>query len=187
MQQAMGNLNSTRRNPKSFQKMMGLDFVADSTSIYYILPQLEARVKWEGGISMAKVMVVDDESSIVFLMERFLRARGHDVLKACDGMECLAKLKAEMPDLVLLDIMMPGLDGWEVCKEIKEDPITKSILVAMFSVKSDDKDKERSFEYAKADEHLSKGLAFREVADIIDNLLRANQAGNSPFSSLSIY
>jgi two-component system cell cycle response regulator len=68
--------------------------------------------------------------------------------------------------------MMPGMDGWEVCRKIKNDPKRKSITVIIFSVLSDPEDKEKSLEYARADGHLSKDLGFKDVAALVDNLLK---------------
>ncbi len=120
---------------------------------------------------MARIIVVDDEPDITNLMKRFLENREHEVVEAHNGYECLSKLKGEKYELVLLDVMMPGMDGWEVCKRIKEDPTHGSTLVVFFSAKYDPADRERSFEYAHADGHLSKGLDFKTVAKFIDEIL----------------
>ncbi len=119
---------------------------------------------------MARVMVVDNEFNVVYLMKTFLERRGHEVAEAYSGEECLGKLQGAKYDLVLLDVMMPGMDGWEVCKRIKEDLAASSIVVIL-SACSDPEDKERSFEYAHADAHLSKGLSFKDVATFIDDTL----------------
>lgn len=84
---------------------------------------------------MAKIMVVDDEEGVVFLVKSILEKDGHEVIEAHSGEECLEKLEIEKPDLILLDIMMPGMDGWEVLRKIKNDAATKSIPVAMLTAK----------------------------------------------------
>lgn len=85
---------------------------------------------------MAKIMVVDDNSGIIRLVEMILQQEGHEVLGVGSGLEALKKLLNFMPDLVLLDIMMPELDGWETLQLIKEDKKLKNIPVAMLTSKS---------------------------------------------------
>jgi two-component system alkaline phosphatase synthesis response regulator PhoP len=107
---------------------------------------------------MTKILVVDDEPDIVYLVKKILQNEGYEVIEATSGAECIDKVKREKPDLVLLDVMMPGLDGWETCKRIKEDDETKDTLVAMLTVKSEDTDKIQSFDYAIADWHIAKPI-----------------------------
>jgi len=80
-----------------------------------------------------RVLVVDDEPDVVALIERTLRAGGYDVLKAYDGISALDVIMEEKPDLVLLDIMMPMMSGYEVCVQIKSNPQTKDIPVVCLS------------------------------------------------------
>ena len=94
---------------------------------------------------MTKVLIVDDEPEILFLTKTMLEGRGHEVTLAKNSAECFEKLKEIRPDLILLDIMMPGGDnGWETCEKIKEDEKTQDIPLAMFSVRSSDDSVERS-------------------------------------------
>lgn len=83
-----------------------------------------------------KIMTVDDEPDIRFLVRRILEKAGYEVIEAGSGEECLEKLKKERPDLILLDIMMPGLNGWETLKKIRAKEEWKPIPVAMVTVKS---------------------------------------------------
>lgn len=83
---------------------------------------------------MKKVMVVDDEPDNVFLAKKCLEKEGYQVIEAYSGAECLKKLETERPDLILLDVMMPGMDGWEVLRRMKADPAMRSIPVAMLTV-----------------------------------------------------
>jgi CheY-like chemotaxis protein len=84
---------------------------------------------------MAKtVMVVDDEDSLLELLRAVLEASEYKVITAQSGEECLKKLKTVRPDLVLLDMMMPGMSGREVCEKIRADPRTKSLKVAFVTV-----------------------------------------------------
>jgi two-component system alkaline phosphatase synthesis response regulator PhoP len=105
-----------------------------------------------------KIMVVDDEEDILFIVKETLSREGFTIVTASGGREALKIIKKEKPDLILLDVMMPNLNGWETCKIIKEDKDTKDILVAMLTVKSEDEDKVKSLDYALADWHISKPI-----------------------------
>ncbi len=83
---------------------------------------------------MSNIMVVDDEGDTRYVVKQLLEKEGHLVVEAGDGRECLEKLKVNKPDLVLLDIMMPGLDGWDVLAAIQQDSSLRSIPVTMFTV-----------------------------------------------------
>lgn len=83
-----------------------------------------------------KIMTVDDEPDIRFMIRRILEKAGYEVTEAGSGEECLEKLKKERPDLILLDVMMTGLNGWETLKKIRAKEEWKSIPVAMVTVKS---------------------------------------------------
>ncbi len=85
---------------------------------------------------MSKIMVVDDNPDIIRLVKIILKKEGHEVVGAGGGVEALKKLPEVMPDLVLLDIMMPELDGWETLRLIKESEMLKDIPVAMLTAKN---------------------------------------------------
>jgi CheY-like chemotaxis protein len=84
---------------------------------------------------IAKVLVVDDNVSQVRLIEGVLRRQDFDVITAYDGVEALARARHEHPDLIVLDIVMPRLDGYEVCRRLRSDPATAEIPVILLSVK----------------------------------------------------
>jgi len=108
------------------------------------------------GERMKKIMVVDDEEDVLSLVEETLRREGFEVVSARSGREALEMVGREKPDLVLLDIMMPDMDGWEVSRRIKTDETMKDTLVSMYSVRFDDEDKVKSFDYGLADWHIMK-------------------------------
>ncbi|MFH1249211.1 MAG: response regulator [archaeon] len=81
-----------------------------------------------------KVMVVDDEQDIVTLLTAVLENEGFKTISASSGQECLDKLKTAKPDLILLDMMMPGMSGREVCERIRKDPKTKNLKIAFVTV-----------------------------------------------------
>ncbi len=82
-----------------------------------------------------KIMIVDDDPGIIFVLKSILKREGHEVIEACSGEECLEKLLRVIPDLIFLDIMMPGLSGWDVLREIKSDDKRKSIHVSILTTK----------------------------------------------------
>jgi len=87
-----------------------------------------------------RVLVVDDEPNIRRLIEHHLTRRGYGVELASDGAAALERLQARRPDMILLDVMMPGMDGFDVLRRIKEDPFTATIPVMMLTAKSADDD-----------------------------------------------
>lgn len=120
---------------------------------------------------MAKILVVDDEPEIIYLTKMILEKEGHEVVAANDSDECFEKLKAETPDLILLDIMMPGDDGWVTCRKIKGDEKTRNIPVAMFTVRSSEDSVEKSLKYAHADAQINKPFDRKELVDTVKRLL----------------
>lgn len=120
-----------------------------------------------------KVLVVDDEDDIRMLVRRALVDAGLEVYEAAGGKEALDKIKDIKPDLVLLDVMMPDIDGWEVCRKIKENADTRDITVSMLTVKARDKDKVRSFDYAFADWHIPKPIDMQKLSKTVLWLLES--------------
>jgi two-component system alkaline phosphatase synthesis response regulator PhoP len=88
------------------------------------------------GVNMAKkkIMVVDDEENLVELVKDIMENEDFEVVTATNGDECLEKLRTEKPDLILLDMMMPGMSGREVCERIRKNPKTKNLKVAFLTV-----------------------------------------------------
>ncbi len=103
----------------------------------------------------ARVLVVDDIAPNVKLLEAKLTSEYYDVITATSGPQALERVKADTPDIVLLDVMMPGMDGFEVCKLIKSDPATAHVPVVMVTALTDATDRVRGLE-AGADDFLSK-------------------------------
>jgi CheY-like chemotaxis protein len=124
---------------------------------------------------MYKIMVVDDEEDFVEVIKITLEKEGYDVIPVYSGKECLEKLEEEVPDLILLDIMMPGMDGWEVCRRIKENEKTKKIIVVMVSVRAEEEDIKKSIEYAHADAHVNK-LSSADIVDVVRKHLKEGES-----------
>ena len=117
-----------------------------------------------------KILIVDDEEDMIFILKNFLSKKGYSIREVKSGEECSEVLKKDKPDLIIMDIMMPGIDGWETTRTIKTDERTKNIPVSMLSVKADTEDVRRSFEYALADHHLSKPIVFDDLLSTVESL-----------------
>jgi CheY-like chemotaxis protein len=98
-----------------------------------------------------RILVVDDEERVREMIEFRLRLFGYDVLQAADGREALEVASREKPDLVLLDVMMPELDGFQVCSRLKQDEATQHIPVVMLTAKAEAKDVTRAFNSGAVD------------------------------------
>jgi len=102
--------------------------------------------KTEGKQDMAKILIVDDELGMVMVIKRFLEKNDYEIVTASDGKEGLAKAQNEKPDLVLLDFMMPDMDGGDVVRALKSDSLTRNIPVIFLSafVSSTEETKDQS-------------------------------------------
>ncbi len=119
---------------------------------------------------MAKIMVVDDNPKIRKVVRVILEKKGYEVEEARNGDECLKRLEKEKPDLILLDVMMPGEDGWEICKEIKSDEKHRDIPVAMLTVRASEEDMNKSIEHG-ADTHINKPFGVEDLLERVESLL----------------
>lgn len=119
----------------------------------------------------ARVLVVDDILPNVKLLEAKLSSEYYDVLTATNGLEALEKVATQSPDIVLLDVMMPGMDGFEVCRRIKSDPATAHIPVVMVTALTDSSDRIKGLE-AGADDFLSKPLNDIALMSRVRSLVR---------------
>jgi two-component system alkaline phosphatase synthesis response regulator PhoP len=120
-----------------------------------------------------KVLVVDDEPSIVTLLQYNLQQAGYDVITANDGEEGMQKAVREQPDLMILDLMLPKMDGMEVCKQLRQQKIMIPIL--MLTAKDDEFDKVLGLELG-ADDYMTKPFSPREVLARIKAILRRIQS-----------
>ena len=117
-----------------------------------------------------KIVVVDDDPDVIYILENILSRYGCEVIGVTESKKCLSIIKDEMPDLVFLDIMMPELDGWEICKKLKADPETSDIFVSMLSVRREADDIKKSIEYAGANQHLCKPIDLMEIKETIESV-----------------
>jgi DNA-binding response OmpR family regulator len=116
------------------------------------------------------ILVVDDEPDVARMLEVVLGRRGHTVLTAPSGIEGLVKAQGERPDLVLLDIMMEGMDGWEVLKLLKLEESTRAIPVVMLSARVEPRDKIRGLQEGAVD-YVNKPFSVKELAATIETVL----------------
>lgn len=119
-----------------------------------------------------KILVVDDEESIVTLLSYNLERAGYDVVTARDGEEALEKATSEQPDLIVLDLMLPKMDGIEVCKQLRIQKMMFPIL--MLTAKDDEFDKVLGLELG-ADDYMTKPFSPREVGARVKAILRRAQ------------
>lgn len=123
-----------------------------------------------------KILIVDDDREMVELIELFLSNAGYATLSAFSGEEALEKTFREKPDLILLDIMMPKIDGWEVLRRIKNDPEAQSIPVAFITARTQNIDKMIGLSVMKAAGYITKPFSkqelLTEVKRIIDEYKR---------------
>ncbi len=117
---------------------------------------------------MAKVLIIDDNEAFLELNAAFLSLDGHTVLTSDNAQETLKLVREERPDILLLDIVMPSMDGYQVCRQIKEDPATCDTLVVMMTALPASS-RARSRE-AGADAHIAKPIPSRELREIIQQL-----------------
>ncbi len=118
-----------------------------------------------------KILVVDDEDDILHFLELVLQEKGYDVLTASSGHEALTRAQIDKPDLVLLDIMMPQMDGWEVLKLLRVDDETSRIPVAMLSARIEAKDRVQGLQEGAID-YICKPFSLQELFEKIDVIFR---------------
>ena len=124
-----------------------------------------------------RILVVDDELNIIKFLRSNLEARGYEVMAALDGSEALNTFEKELPDLVILDIMMPKVDGFEICRRLREWTQTPII---MLSARADEGDKVKCLDLG-ADDYITKPFGAAELIARVNAVLRRSEvAGNQP-------
>jgi len=117
-----------------------------------------------------RILIVEDEESLLKLESILLSSKGYSVTGVMDGRSALDEINARKPDLVVLDIMLPELDGFEVCKRIKENPETAGIPVVMLTAKKNSQDYARGMQVG-ADAYVTKPFKSAQVIELIEGLL----------------
>ena len=125
---------------------------------------------------MTRVLVIDDEAPIRLLCRVNLEAEGMVVLEAADGPAGLQAARSESPDVVLLDVMMPGLDGWRVAEELLDDPSTSGIPIVFLTARAELRDRARGIDLGGVD-YITKPFNPVELAPMVNGLLGRVDAG----------
>lgn len=126
-------------------------------------------------MAKGKILVVDDEIYIVHILDFSLGMEGYEVVTALDGEQAVEKARTEKPDLIVLDIMMPKLDGYETCKILKGDADTREIPVILLSAKGRNVDQKIGFEVG-ADDYITKPFSPRKLVERINAILGQDNA-----------
>lgn len=125
----------------------------------------------------ARVLIADDEPINQELLEAFLADRDYELAFADDGLDTIAKTRSFQPDLILLDVMMPKLSGFEVCEKLKSDPSTSSVMILMVTALNELGDVERAVAVG-CDDYLSKPIYKFELLMRVENLLKLRAVTN---------
>ena len=124
-----------------------------------------------------RVLVVDDEAAILLSLKFLMKKAGYEVRTARDGEEALAEMRMARPDLVLLDVMMPKRNGFDVCETIRANPEWKDVRVIMLTAKGRDIEREKGLAVG-ADDYITKTFSIREVVERVSGWL-AGAAGSA--------
>ena len=117
-----------------------------------------------------RILIADDEPNIVLALEFLMKKEGYEVQTVSDGEEALRTIEKSPPDLILLDIMMPKLDGYEVCQRIRSDPSMKDIVIIMLTAKGREVEREKGLALG-ADFYITKPFSTREVVKKVREVL----------------
>jgi DNA-binding response OmpR family regulator len=120
---------------------------------------------------MSRILVVDDDLNFARALDLYLRKAGYEVVVAPSGSEGLVKVAQDRPDVVILDVMMPDMDGYEMCRRLRSNPETARLPVLMFTARTQVTDKINGFE-AGADDYVTKPAHLAEVLARVKALLR---------------
>ena len=125
---------------------------------------------------MTRVLVIDDEAPIRLLCRVNLEAERMEVLEASDGPTGLEKARAAKPDVILLDVMMPGLDGWQVAEKLLEDDATRSIPIVFLTARAEFRDRVRGLDLGGID-YVTKPFNPLELAPLVEDMLARVERG----------
>jgi two-component system alkaline phosphatase synthesis response regulator PhoP len=117
-----------------------------------------------------KILVIEDDPATSRLVDYSLRHEGYQVITASNGLEGVRKARSESPDLVILDVMLPGMDGFEICHRLRSEPTTAKLPILMFSAKAQEIDRDTGIKVG-ADDYLTKPSAPAEIVSRVAKLL----------------
>ncbi|OGP06105.1 MAG: hypothetical protein A2Z91_05960 [Deltaproteobacteria bacterium GWA2_38_16] len=122
-----------------------------------------------------RILLVDDEKDLVDVIRVLLESKGYQVSEAYNGIDGLEKAKKEKPDLILLDVMMPGLNGYQVCRELKKDPKYKTIPIVMLTAKAQESDRFWGVE-SGADDYLTKPFEAARLLETLEKIWKTESS-----------
>ena len=122
-----------------------------------------------------RIVYVEDELEMIDLVKLILSRKGYEVIGAAGGREGLDVIKAEVPDLVLLDLMMPDIEGWDVYQQIRADDTTKHIPVIVVTAKAQNIDKVLGLHIAKVNDYISKPFSPQDLVASVEKVLGTEQ------------
>jgi two-component system, OmpR family, response regulator VicR len=128
--------------------------------------------------SKRRVVYIEDEQEMIDLVRLILNRKGYEIIGANGGLEGLDTVRKELPDLVLLDLMMPDMDGWDVYQQMKAGDETKNIPVIVVTAKAQSIDKVLGLHIAKVEDYISKPFSPQELVDSVEKVLSRQEESN---------
>ena len=128
-------------------------------------------------MAKSRVLIVEDDRPLAEVLEYNLRQDGYETLVASQGQDGLNQAKLKGPDLVVLDLMLPVIDGLEICRRLRADPVTREVIVLMLTAKSEETDQVAGFSVG-ADDYVTKPFSVKVLLERVRALLRRKQRGN---------
>jgi DNA-binding response OmpR family regulator len=138
------------------------------------------------GPNMSRILIVEDDKDIADLIGHALQKAGHTTEQASSGTMAVTRVKQSAPDLVLLDVMLPGMDGFHVCQSLRSDPTTAAIPIIMLTARGEESDRISGLELG-ADDYITKPFSPRELAARVAALLRRVQRPPTPAGGRLVY
>jgi len=123
-----------------------------------------------GTASRKKILIVDDDPAIIRMLDKLMQAHGYETVKAQDGFQALTMARTEKPDLIILDVMLPGMDGYKICRWIKFDQNLKKIPVMILTSRMSPQDEQLAFECG-ADAFVTKAVKTEVILSQLKSLL----------------
>lgn len=127
-----------------------------------------------------RIVYVEDEPEMIDLVRLILGRKGYELIGATSGREGISIIQQELPDLVLLDLMMPGMDGWDVYHQMRGIEATRHIPVIIITARAQNIDRVLGLEIAKVDDYLAKPFTPQELVDSVSRVLQGHPGDNEP-------
>jgi len=132
-----------------------------------------------------KILIADDDVETLRLVGLMLQRQGYDIIAASNGSQAVAQAHSESPNLIILDVMMPDMDGYQVCRQLRLDPVTSSTPILMFTAKSQVEDKVAGYD-AGVDEYITKPIHPAELVARVKAIMKRSQRKDVSSGSLSL-